>query len=257
MTTPDILTAAAQWHAASATPLPTAPDGTKRPGVATWKQLQQQRPTLAETLTLFNRTDSDGIGVICGAVSANLEMLELEGRAVTEGVLNQLAQAMTDHALGDLWQMVAGGYAELTPSGGIHYYYRVADAPALPNTKLARRPATAEELAAHQEQERVKLDAITDPALRARRAEKIDALSATDVPQVLIETRGEGGWSVVAPSAGRTHKTGNPWRAIVGTPMSIPAITAEQRGALHAICALFDTMPERDTHAPPPRPVSQ
>ena len=178
-------------------------------------------------------------------------MLELEGRAVTEGVLNTLVSAMTDHGLDDLWQTVAGGYAEMTPSGGVHYYYRT-DCAALPNAKLARRPSTPEELAAHQEAERAKLDEIADPELRQRRADKIDSLTPADVPHVLIETRGEGGWSIVAPSTGRTHPTGQPWRAIVGTPLSVPVITGEQREAIHAVASLLDLMPERDVEQATP-----
>lgn len=228
MPSPDILTAAAQWHTTGATPLPAATDGTKRPGVHTWKQLQHDRPSLDGTLALFQRTDSDGIGIICGAASGHLEMLELEGVAVTEGVLTQLAQAMTDHDLTDLWQTIAGGYSELTPSGGIHYYYRVIDGPALGNTKLARRPATDAELAAA-------------PGNRIR---------------VLIETRGEGGWSIVAPSTGRTHPSGQAWRVIVGTPLTVPNITVEQRDTIHDICRLLDAMPEPVATAPTPAPSS-
>ncbi len=47
--------------------------------------------------------------------------------------------------LGDLVGRIREGYTERTPSGGLHLLYRVPT-PA-PNTKLAERPATQDELA--------------------------------------------------------------------------------------------------------------
>lgn len=199
-----LLAEATRWWQHGYTPLPVAPDGTKRPLVA-WKTYQTTRPTIDELCAMF-AADHDGLGIITGAVSGNLEMLELEGRAVQGGILDTLAQAMTDHGQDALWAAVSGGYAETTPSGGIHWYYRVVDGPAAPNTRLARTPGG----------------------------------------DVLIETRGEGGYTVIAPSAGRTHPTGNAWTALTGTLATIAKITAEQRDTIHAICTVLDQTPEPD-----------
>lgn len=215
-----LLREAVAWHQAGYTPLPVKTDGSKAPGVATWTELQKHRPTLAEVLNLFN-TDHDGIGLICGEVSSNLEMIELEGRAVLEGCANQLAQAFEKHDLAGLWEKVSTGYAEITPSGGIHWYYRVDGRPAR-NTKLARRPSTAAELAANPDNK----------------------------VQVLIETRGEGGFTVVAPSAGRTHGSGKEWRVLAGTPDTIPTITENERDALFAVASTLDAMPAVEAPQP-------
>ncbi len=112
----------------------------------------------------------------------------------------------------------------LTPTIGIHSFYRVTSGSARPNTKLARRPSTAEEL----------------------------ALKPANKIQVLMETRGEGGYGVVAPTPGTHHASGNPWTVLVGSPDTIPTITAEQRDTLYVIAATLDQMPVIKAHEPPP-----
>jgi P4 family phage/plasmid primase-like protien len=200
------------WHAAGATPIPTRTDGSKAPAV-TWRQWEHQQPPLADLVAAFTRTDTDGLGLICGAASGNLEMLELEGRAVNEGWLQHVEAAFDDHGpeWRAVWDRVATGYAERTPSGGLHYYYRV-NGPAAPNTKLASRPTTAD-----------------------------DNTAARVV--VMIETRGQGGFTVVAPSTGRTHKTGRAWEVIAGSRDTIPTLSIDERDGLHAIAATLDQAP--------------
>lgn len=207
--------AAHEWWDAGCAPLPAATDGTKRPAVNQWRQWQQLRPDWDTTEALFTHTDSDGIGILCGTASGHLEMLELEAAAVTGGLTADLRQAFTDHGQDDLWRTITTGCAEITPSGGLHWYYRV-DGGAKPNTKLARRPTEGGGV------------------------------------QVLIETRGEGGWSVVAPSGGRTHPSGRPWTRIAGSPATIPTITSEQRDLVHDLCRLSDLMPEVQAAQPQP-----
>jgi putative DNA primase/helicase len=60
---------------------------------------------------------------------------------------------------------------------------------------------------------------------------------------VLIETRGEGGFTVIAPSAGRTHPSGKEWRIAHGTPADIPTITEDERDTIFVIASLLDQMP--------------
>jgi len=197
--------------------VPARTDGSKAPA-AFWKQYQHHRPTTDELDSWLADGQYDGIGLVCGAISGNLEMLELEGRAVAENYVQQLQAALTDHGHGDLWHRLNSGYLEVTPSRGLHWLYRVdgsGGGVARPNLKLARRPATATEL-------------------EAKPAEKV---------KVLIETRGEGGYVVVAPSAGRTHETGLAWVVAAGGPASIPVLSEDERDALHAIAATFDRMP--------------
>lgn len=191
--------------------VPPAEDGTKRPA-ANWKQFQDQRPDEPQLHAWFNR-GRDGIGFICGRISGGLEMLEFEGRAVAEGMLTAYEEAAWAVGLGDLLERIAQGYMEATPSGGIHLLYRCPTP--LTNTKLARRPATTSELA----------DKPDDPV------------------KVLIETRGEGGYVIVAPSDGAVHPDGGAWTQIHGGVATIQTITDAERDALFDLARSFDTMP--------------
>jgi len=218
-----LLDAALHLADAGLSVVPTRPDGTKAPA-AFWKQFQQRTPTPDELHTWLEGGGFDGIGAVTGTVSGNLEMLELEGRAMEH--LAGLAELADNSGLGDLWRTVTTGYLETTPSGGLHLLYRVAGGPhaVAGNTKLARRPATDEELAAKPEEK----------------------------TKVLVETRGEGGYVVLAPSAGRTHPTGRPWTLLTGGPGTIPTITPEQRDALHGLVRTLDQLPEPLPVEPPP-----
>jgi len=198
------------WYQAGYMPLPVKPDGSKAPAVRSWTTYQKERPSLTEVIELF-KVDHDGLGILTGAVSGNFELLELEGRAVEEMYWSRLGQAFFDHDQHELWERIQEGYIERTPSGGIHFYYRV-DGRARRNTKLARRPGA-------------------------------------NGPEVLIETRGEGGFTVIAPSAGRSHPTGEPWVIFKGAPSDIPLITEEELDTIHAIASTLDEMPVQE---PPP-----
>jgi putative DNA primase/helicase len=213
-------TEAIAWYEAGYMPLPLKIDGSKAPAVKTWTDYQQQRPPLDEVLKLF-RIDSDGIGLLCGAVSGGLEMLEFEGRAVREGHNAKIEDAFRAYNLSELYYRIIEGYAESTPSGGLHFYYRV-DGNSRRNSKLARRPATEAELAENPDEKY----------------------------KVLIETRGEGGFTVIAPSGGRSHRSGQGWWVVAGSLKTIPVITADERDAIHAVCNTLDQMPL--VQGPPP-----
>lgn len=238
-----LLAAAIDLAAHGCSVVPVRTDGTKAPAV-TWKAGQAHRAELGQLEAWFTGTTYDGLGVITGTISGNLEMFEIEGRA--NHLTTRLATLMNDNGFGDLWTRLCAGYLEQSPSGGLHWLYRV-DGPARGNTKLSRRPSTEDELAEHQATERAKAHTtISDPDQRAARLAKIDALTRIQVPQVLIETRGEGGFTVTAPSGGRSHPTGQPWRILAGNPATIPTITVDERDALHAIANMLDEMPAAD-----------
>jgi len=48
---------------------------------------------------------------------------------------------------------------------------------------------------------------------------------------VLAETRGEGGFVVVAPSYGKVHETGLPWFVLEGGPATVATVTPDEREA--------------------------
>jgi len=215
-----LLDTALALHASGLAPLPLRTDGSKAPAVS-WADYTNTPPDLAQVTNWFTTIDTDGIGTLCGHTSGDLEMLEVEGRATP--LIAQLGTLMADHGYADLWNTIITGWVELSPSGGIHWHYRISDGPARPNTKLASRPSTPEEL-------------VAKPA---------------ETRKVLIETRGQGGFTILAPSAGRSHLTGHAWMPATGTPDTCPLITVDQRDALYAIAAMLDQMPVIDAPTQP------
>ncbi len=218
----ELLSTALAFEADGCSVVPVRADGTKAPA-AFWKTYQNTRAAPEQLTSWFLSGSYDGLGIVCGAVSGGLELFELEGRAVAEGYLQRLATTLADHGLTDLWARICKGYLENTPSGGLHILYRVSG-DLRGNTKLASRPARPEELN----------DA--EQTVLAKNPAKVFA-------RVLLETRGEGGFVVVAPSGGRTHPTGKPWALLTGEPATIATITQDERDALYAIASLLDEMP--------------
>jgi hypothetical protein len=217
-----IIPAAQAFVRAGCCVIPARSDGSKAPAVS-WKTYISRLPTRDELNSWFT-SDLKGFGVLCGKISGNLEMFEFEGRAVDDGTHAAFLDLAENSGLGELIDRIGAGYLEDTPGGGLHYVYRV-DGTVPGNTKLARRPATPGELA-------------NDP---------------DDKIKVLVETRGEGGFVIVAPSNGTTHPTGGAWTQLLGGPDTIATITAEEHEALHALAACFDQMPA-DQPAEPPQP---
>lgn len=232
-TTPDTLAAALALHAAGCSVVAVRADGSKRPQ-GDWKQAQTTPATEQQIRSWFAQ-QHPGVGVVCGAVSGGLEMLELEGRAVDEGVLDQLGQILADSGLAELWHRIASGWVEQSPSGGLHFHYRV-EGGAPGNTKLASRLAHAEELT---DAERELL--IRHPNKKILRG--------------LVETRGEGGFVVTAPSHGTVHPSGRPYQLLAGGPATTPTITADEHAALHTVCRMLDTVPA-DEPLPLPAPAA-
>lgn len=241
----NLLNVAHDAHAHGLCGIPAATNGTKQPWPdgPSWKRYQGERPTPAQLSTWFSGDRYDGLGIVCGAISGNLELFEFEGRAIAEGVARELAEIADASGLGDLWRRVILGYSEQTPSGGIHILYKV-DGVVAGNTKLARRPSTPGELAAWKADQQTSVNEEQDPDTRAKRQEKLDQITRGDqVPQVLIETRGESGFVVTAPSGGRTHPSGGSWTMVTGGFSTIATITPEERDALHHLAGALDQMP--------------
>ncbi len=194
---------------------------------AGWKKFQRERPTRDAVAGWF-ADGHPGIGVVCGPVSGNLEMLELEGAAVADGFADRLADAVKLAGLDELFARILNGYSESTPRNGIHWLLRVTDGEPLGNVKLAVRPRTDAERAA-------------DPA-------------NADKPVTLAETRGTGGFAVVAPSHGPVHPNRQPWRLERGGFGTIADVTVAERDALYNVVrslSEIDTTPGKRTPTPP------
>lgn len=216
----DPLTGALTWHDADCSVVRVALDGSKRPD-GSWKRYQTERAP-RDTIHTWFAGGHPGVGVVTGAVSGHLEMLELEGRAITEGVLQAMGVACDELGIGELWRHLLAGCAEASPSGGLHLFYRVTDG-VTGNTKLAQRLA--------------RVDEYTDEERELADQGKV-------IVRGLVETRGEGGFVVVAPSTGAVHPTGKPYRFVAGDPAAIPTITGPQRDLVHIAARTCDQMPE-------------
>lgn len=207
----DLLSAAIAWHRAGIVALPVRTDGSKAPGLSSWKAYQSSAPTIDEIVAWFGTLGfTDGIGILTGAISGNLEMVELEGRAVTAGALASLHSFAADNDATEILDRVMKGYTEITPSGGLHLLYRITDGQPRRNTKLAR---TAER-------------------------------------EVLAESRGEGGFVVVAPSGGRSHPSAASWHITDGGIDSIASISSDERDLLWAVIGMLDQEPPQQPPSP-------
>jgi len=202
---------AVPWHDAGCSTVPIRPDGSKAPD-RDWKDRQQHavRPV--------TWPEGHGVAVICGKVSGNLEMLELEAGWTDGNALERIAMQMDQDTL-DLWDyLTQSGYAEWSPSGGLHIMYRTSDHDVPGNTKIASEYV-------------------------ADRTPKLKTKS---------ETRGEGGYVIVAPSPGACHPSGQPWDTLSGAPHTIPTITWDERElVVQAIARALDETP------PPPPPAAK
>lgn len=181
--------------------IPVRP-GSKQPAIP-WKQYQHAPADLNTVIGWFTQHPDWGLGVVCGQVSGNLEMLELEGRAADlEGTICDLADAS---GLGDLaGSILYQGWTETTPSGGIHYYYRTTE-PVAGNTQLAKQQDGA----------------------------------------ILAETRGEGGFVVIAPTDGTHHETGRGWEPRTGGPTHMVTLSPEEHEALWSLFRAQNQHPEK------------
>ena len=189
---------------------------------AGWKRMQTERPP-REMVERWFTDGHPGIGFVCGAVSGDLEVLEFEGLAVEEGVLDRFIDAITGAGLGHLIGRIRSGYYERSPSGGIHLPYRIEGGQVPGNTKLAGRLATEDELA-------------------ARPGDRIKGW---------IETRGQGGFVVCAPSHGPVHKSGRPYELLDGGFATIATISRDERDALIGVCRSLDKVPKDVKPVPP------
>ncbi|WP_298713560.1 bifunctional DNA primase/polymerase [Micrococcus sp. 2A] len=197
-----LIDAARELHAHGVNVIPVRDDGSKAPALRAW---QTHTTTEGDLVQWFGGDDPRyrALGAVCGAPSGGLELLEIEGPHV--GELEAVGRAAGAAGLLALWEQVNGGWCEKSPSGGVHWLYRVQGMDVPGNTKLAA-----------------------------------DADRAT-----IAETRGTGGQVVLAPTGGTAHRTGKPWTRLDGGPATVPTLSAEERDALHGLFRTLDRTPQR------------
>jgi AAA domain-containing protein/bifunctional DNA primase/polymerase-like protein len=203
-------------------PIPPTEDGVKKPGArpdGKWKEWQGRRSTVDEVHLWYGtkgKPKRSGLGIVCGMVSGNLEVFEFDCKGAAASVYEDFKAAAVALGLGDLVERIEAGYLERTPSGGIHWLYR------------CEVICGSSELACYLDE---------------------SDLNPNGKPKtkVLIETRGEGGFVVTAPSNGSVHPSGKPYELLRGGFDTIATITPEEREALWNLARTFDRMPEPET----------
>lgn len=186
-----------QSHGMSCIPITT-----NKKAAIRWRDYQSRLPDLGEVSEWWGNGHPYGIAIICGTVSGNLEMTEIEGRALSSATLTDIANAADSLGCGAAWDLVSNGYTQQSPSGGLHVVYRIFDHEIPGNEKIAHN------------------------------ADRV----------VLAETRGEGGYFVSAPSPGSCHPSGEGWVLASGNYGEVPSISWDERQGIHAaIRAALDT----------------
>lgn len=208
---PEVLARAIEFYLQGIVPLPVNRFRQKAPAVSSWTQYQTQMPSKEQVLEWF--TKADGLGVLCGQVSGNLFLIELEGRAATLQTIDLLTHRAKENNILDLFERLNSGYVERSPSGGLHWLLK-SNAPVPGNEKFARR------------------------------------IDENGVISVLAESRGEGGFVVTAPTPGICHPSGNGWHIIKGSPTTIPTFSEEEFDALRELFISLDEMPKEQFREP-------
>lgn len=183
-----------------------ATDANKR-SVMQWKRYQEQIGTDDELQSMFDHPKAQGLAIVCGGVSGGLEVIDVDCKYDLTGTLfDDLMQRIVD----DLPEIAGKLVIASTVSGGYHIMYRCDVIEG--NLKLASRQTTEAERTLHPHQ----------------------------MVKVLVETRGEGGYVVAAPTEGYKYTSGK--------PQGIVRITPQQREALIAICRSFNQVHEQVSH---------
>lgn len=171
--------------------IPIRLDGSKAPNTRAlpdgqWSPFQTELPTRRQVMQWFG-TGSNGIAIIGGKVSGNLERIDLDAPGVLEQWLELCEQE-------GLYKQAMTLPQVKTPRDGWgwHVYYRCSKTTIPGNLILART---------------------------------IDG-------KTLIETRGEGGYTIAPGSPVAVHASGRPYELVTGSLTDIPDISPDIREAL-------------------------
>lgn len=158
---------------------------TKRP-VMSWQEFQKSLPTDRDLSKMFTERAASQIAIICGAVSNNLEVIDVDVKD-DDTIADKIMADFTDYFDGDPSSLLT---CIKTQSGGLHFYYRCSTIEG--NQKLAKK-ATKE---------------------------------------VILETRGEGGYVIAPPSEG--------YSILFGSLSNIKEISPDQRDDLLSMCRSYN-----------------
>jgi putative DNA primase/helicase len=180
---------------------PPRQDGTKAPlGESdknhSWERFQSERPSREQVTGWYENHDRTGIGIFCGKVSNYLEVLDFD----VKDIYFQFKEVCIKTGLGELINRLEAAYCEQSPNG-VHLLYYCETISR--NMKLATRDK-----------------------------EEHEKKHSKDITATLIETRGEGGFIIIAPTYGTVNPAGS-YTVSSGSISTILKITPDERSALH------------------------
>jgi Bifunctional DNA primase/polymerase, N-terminal len=110
--------------------IPIKPDGSKAPDLRSWEEFQHRKATVAELEKWFGSKSRSGIGLVCGTISRNLEVLDFDDAETFAAFVRKVGEAQ-----------IAALPRVRTPKNGTHLYLH-RTAPPAGNRKLAQRSVT-------------------------------------------------------------------------------------------------------------------
>lgn len=158
--------------------------------VPTQKKWSGLQPSKADCYTWWVEGHHDGVGIVCGATSGNLLVIDIEAELVADlQRMAKVVQAAGEHGVGHHFTAAFNRACALTPSGGRHLYLTITDSDTVPgNEKLAFK-------------------------------------GTGDDAVLLAETRGEGGQVAAPPGDGRVWVgSSGPGTALPITSIELAAI---------------------------------
>ena len=181
----NLITTAKQYSELGFSVIPVKKD--KSPALRSWIPFQKKKMTNSEIQSSFSFSSVDGLGIVCGAVSGNLEVIDVDLKYDKSGTLGKEFKQLIHDNLPDIFNKIV---VSSTKNMGLHLYFR------------------CETIAGNQK------------------------LAVNSDGEVLVETRGEGGYVIAPPSPG--------YRFIYNELASIPVITDYEREVLFSIARSFD-----------------
>ena len=159
---------------------------TKRPFFSSWKKYQKEhcKTPINEKVT--------GLAVVCGAISGNLEIIDFDFQGVDFNAWQEEVVKIGGAAYNDVLKALV---VEKTQSGGLHVAYRIETAQTGKNEKLAERviePAPGS----------LCIDRDTNARYINYYGKRVTEGTDGRFIVCTIETRGEGGIAIIAPSNG-------------------------------------------------------
>lgn len=202
--------------------IPLRLDGSKAPSIP-WRQYQEQQATEVEIDQWFLHSEA-GIGVVTGKISGNLLVIDFDHDA--------------DKVFPQFWNDISKECPEITeqvlvvqtPRPGIQVWIRQTF-PVGRSQVLAYTTPRA---------------SVDDSAVTA-----IDSDTAQLQPQVMIETRGEGGYIVAPGSPVDVHPNRTPYQIDRGSLDCLSTLTAEQIERVLNLCRSYNRFTPQNVQRQP------